>query len=170
MRVLLSSLVAAGLLTSHLATAAECAQPADHAAFDVAGLKTQLMVTALTCGADERYNAFVVKYRPDLTANDRALNTYFNRAYGRTATKRHDDYITQLANSQSQNGLKQGTLFCNRNMSIFDEVMLLRSGNELPDFAAAKALTQPVAFASCTGAPERAATRAASRSSSRRRS
>ena len=38
------------------------------------------MVTALTCGADERYNAFVTKYRPELTAQDRALGSYFTRA------------------------------------------------------------------------------------------
>lgn len=148
MRILLSSLVAAGLLTSNLA-AAQCARPADHSAFDVAGLKSQLMVTALTCSADQRYNAFVMKYRPDLVAQEKLLNTYFSRAYGRAAVKRHDDYITQLANSQSQSGLKQGTLFCERNIGIFDEVMALHSGAELPDFAAGKALAQPVSLADC---------------------
>ena len=118
MRIPMSGLIAASLLTSHFA-AAECARPADHAAFDVTGLKTQLMVTALTCSADERYNAFVMKYRPDLVAQEKSLNTFFSRAYGRSATKQHDDYITQLANSQSQTGLKQGTLFCDRNIGIF---------------------------------------------------
>ena len=162
MRIPLSALVAAGLLTSHLA-AAQCVHPTDSAAFDVTGLKSQLMVTALTCNATERYNAFIVKYRPDLVSQDRSLHGYFSRAYGRSATKRHDDYITQLANSQSQNGVKQGTLFCGRNMAIFDEVMALRGGSELPDFAAAKAGTQPVSLTGCGAAPERATTRSPAR-------
>ena len=161
MRIPLPALVAAGLLTSHLA-AAQCVQSADSAAFDVTSLKSQLMVTALTCNATERYNAFVLKYRPDLVAQDRSLNGYFSRAYGRAATRRHDDYITQLANSQSQDGLKQGSLFCGRNAAIFDEVMALRAG-ELPDFAAAKAGTQPVSLTGCGAAPERATTRSTTR-------
>ncbi len=166
MRILFSGLIAAGLVTSQIA-AAECTRPSDHTAFDVTGLKTQLMVTALTCSADERYNAFVVKYRPDLLAQEKLLNTYFSRTYGRSANKQHDDYVTQLANSQSQTGLKQGSRFCDRNMGIFDEVMALRSGSELPDFAAGKSLSQPVSLTSCGGAPERA-TRTAAHSSRRR--
>ncbi len=170
MRILFSGLIAAGLVTSQIA-AAECTRPNDHAAFDVTGLKTQLMVTALTCSADERYNAFIVKFRPDLVAQEKLLNTYFSRTYGRSATKQHDDYITQLANSQSQTGLKQGSLFCDRNVGIFDEVMALRSGAELSDFAAGKALSQPVSLTSCGGTPERAtrtATRTATRSTRHR--
>ena len=162
MRILFSGLVAVGLLTSHIA-AAQCVRPADNAAFDVTGLKTKLMITALTCHADERYNAFIAKYRPDLVAQDKSLNSYFSRAYGRAATKRHDDYITQLANSQSQAGLQQGTLFCDHNVGIFEEVMALRSGSELSDFAAAKALAQPVSLTNCGATPERAPARTASR-------
>ena len=36
-------------------------------------------MTALTCQADERYNAFVRKYQPDLQREDRSLNGYFSR-------------------------------------------------------------------------------------------
>src|SRR4051812_37927851 len=111
MRILFSGLVAAGLLTSQWA-AAQCVRPADHAALDVAGLKTQLMVTALTCGADDRYNAFVTKYRPDLVNEEKVAGGYFSRSYGRTGKSRQDDYMTQLANSKSQTGLQQGNRFC----------------------------------------------------------
>ena len=127
MRKIFSAVLAAGLLTSQMA-AAQCARPADTVAFDVVGLKTNLMVTALTCNADERYNAFVTKYRPELVNHDKMLGSYFSRVHGRQARVRQDDYVTQLANSQSQVGIRQGSTFCNRNLPTFNEVMALRSG------------------------------------------
>ncbi len=154
MRILLSSLVAAGLLASQTAFAQGCARPADKTAFDVAGLKSQLMVTAITCEATERYNAFILRYRPNLLAQEKVLSAYFSRSFGRRAQAEHDDYITSLANSQSQNGLKSGTEFCNQNVSMFDEVMKLHTTGELSDYASGKTVAQPIALVACT-APER---------------
>jgi len=155
MRLLLTSLLATSLMTSPL-LAADCTRPAEHTALDVTALKTQLMVMALTCKVDEKYNSFVIKYRPDLVQTDKSLNTYFTRAYGRSAAKQRDDYVTQLANSQSQTGLKQGSLFCDRNMAIFDEVMALRNNGELTEFAAGKAVAaQPITVTECAPGPER---------------
>lgn len=159
MRVFFSGLLAAGLLGSQVAAAQTCARPADLSAFDLAGLKTQLMVTALTCKADDRYNEFVTKYRPALLENEKALGSYFNRAHGRRSQQQRDDYITQLANSHMQTGLKQGNRFCDRNLGVFDEVMALRDGSELTDFAAGKSHSQPVSLSNC-GAAEPTQTRA----------
>ena len=159
MRILFSGLLAAGLLGSQVAAAQICARPTDLAAFDLAGLKTQLMVTALTCNADDRYNAFVTKYRPALLDNEKALSSYFSRAHGRRSQQQRDDYITQLANSHSQTGLKQGNRFCDRSLGVFDEVMALRDGSELADFAAGKSHSQPLSLANC-GAEEPTQTRA----------
>ena len=161
MRKTLSVALAAGLLTSQMA-AAQCVRPADVTALDVTGLKTNLMVTALTCNADSRYNAFVTKYQPELVNQDKVLTSYFSRAHGRQGRTRQDDYVTQLANSQSQAGIKQGSLFCSRNLPTFDEVMALRSSAELADYAAAKSVSQPINVSSCGSAPERAAVTAAS--------
>lgn len=160
MRIPTSVLVAAGLLTSQLAAAQTCVRPVDNEAFEIAGLKSQLMVTALTCNTNEKYDAFITTHRPYLVAQDKALNAYFARAHGRAARKQFDDYITQLANSQSQTGLRRGTLFCQENVGIFDEVGALKSGSELPDFAAGKTLSQPVSLTACT-TPEPAAPAAA---------
>ena len=167
MRKIFSAVLAAGLLTSQVA-AAQCARPADTVAFDVVGLKTNLMVTALTCNADERYNAFVTKYRPELVNHDKMLGSYFSRVHGRQARVRQDDYVTQLANSQSQVGIRQGSTFCNRNLPTFNEVMALRSGSELPDYAAAKSVAHPINVSSCGDAPERPTTTAATRRSTKR--
>ncbi len=164
MRMLVSGLLAAGLLTSHVA-AAQCVRSGDYPAFDITALKTKLMVTALTCGADEKYNAFVMKYRPELASQDKALGSYFTRAHGRRARQQQDDYITQLANSQSQTGLRQGSLFCRYNLGTFDEVMALRNSAELTDFAAGKSIMQPISMAECGATPA-----PATRTRTRRRS
>ena len=148
-----TSLVLAGLMVSQYAVAAEqCTRPADRAAFDAEGLKSELMVTALSCNAQERYNAFISRYRGDLGVQEKALTAYFNRTYGRGGQKAHDDYITNLANVQSGDGLKAGTLFCARNVAMFDEVAALKSGAEIPDYVEGKDITQPVAFTDCTSA------------------
>ena len=164
MRILLSSMLAATLLTSHMAAAQSCARPADKTAFDVAGLKSQLMVTAITCEATERYNTFITRYRPDLVAQEKVLTAYFTRNFGKKAQAEHDDYITSLANSQSQNGLKAGNAFCERNMSTFDDVMKLHGAAELADFATGKAPVQPIELVACAtpDRPARATVRTAS--------
>ena len=153
---ILSGLLAAALLTGPAAAAQNCARPADKTAFDVAGLKSQLMVTAITCEATERYNAFIARYRPNLLAQEKVVNAYFNRSFGRRGQAEHDDYITSLANSQSENGLKAGTGFCTQNLGMFDEVMALHNGGELPDYATTKNPNQPITLVACT-TPERPA-------------
>jgi hypothetical protein len=163
MRLMFTSLLAASLLSGPV-LAAECTRPAEHTALDITALKTQLMVMALTCKADEKYNSFVVKYRPDLVQTDKSLNGFFTRSYGRSAAKQRDDYVTQLANSQSQTGLKQGSLFCDRNIAIFDEVMALKNSTELTEFAAGKSFSaQPISVSDCAPGPERPAARTAAR-------
>lgn len=164
--LLTAGLVAGQIVAAPLA-AAQCVHPADHASFDITALKTSLLVVALTCGADERYNAFVRKYQPELAAQDHALGAYFTRVHGRTGRKQQDDYVTQLANSQSQDGNKQGKWFCSRNLPAFDEVMALHGSGELAEFAAGKSVAQPINVTACEGTP--ASTRSTP-SRSRRRS
>ncbi len=164
MRILVSGLLAAGLLTGHMAEA-QCVRPSDYPAFDITALKTKLMVTAVTCGEDNKYNAFIMKFRPELASEDKALNGFFSRANARRGRQQHDDYVTQLANSQSQTGLRQGSLYCRYNLRTFDEVLALRNGAELTDYAAAKSIAQPISMAECGAAPAPAA-----RSRARRRS
>jgi hypothetical protein len=157
MRVMFSGLLAAGLLCAGVAAAQPCAKPADVMAFDIAGLKSKLMVTALTCNAQERYNAFVQRFRGDLMTHDRALHAYFARVFGGgRALHEHDDYVTNLANTQSQSGIKQGTLFCQQNVGIFNEVLSLQKGTDLVSFAASKSLPQPIDVVACP-APTRTA-------------
>jgi hypothetical protein len=115
-------------------------------------------VTAISCQAQAKYNAFVNRFRSDLVSFDKSLNGYFSRAFGHRATQEHDNYITLLANSQSETGLQRGTLFCQENVGIFDEVLGLKTAADLPTFAAGKSLAQPMPVVVCP-APEPKAAR-----------
>jgi hypothetical protein len=164
MRITISALLATGLLSAGIAAAQPCAKPADVTAFDVASLKSKLMVTALTCNQQDRYNDFVQRFRSDLVTHERALHAYFARVFGGgRALREHDDYITSLANTQSQSGIRQGTLFCQQNVGIFTEVLALAKGADLPGYAASKQLPQPIDVTACP-----ATTRTAQATPSRR--
>ena len=147
--ILLAAPLFAALLGTPLAAAPNCARPADMAAFDVAGLKSQLMVTALTCDVRDKYNAFVLRFRTDLMVQERALQSYFARGYGRNGQQQHDDYITLLANTQSQTGIRDGSLYCERNVGLMDEVLSLPNGVTLTAYAASRNFMQPVALLAC---------------------
>lgn len=143
--------VAASVLACAPALAAnQCGMNSARQAFDVQGLKSELMVTALSCNAQDRYNAFVEKFRPDLTAEEASLNGYFKTTYGRGAQRAHDDYITQLANVQSGQGLKAGTAFCQQRVSMFDEVAVLDTAADLGSYAEAKDIVQPASYETCS--------------------
>ena len=144
-----------------------CARPTEKAAFAVAGLKSQLMVTAISCQANEKYNQFVTRFRPDLVGDEKSLNGYFARAYGRNAQKAHDDYITALANGQSQLGIQAGTDFCRAYMGMFDDVLALKSNADLPTLAATKPIQQALAVDDCSDAP--AATKSSASSNKKKK-
>jgi hypothetical protein len=132
-------------------SASQCApERADTEAFNVTGLKSELMVTALSCNEQDRYNAFIAKFHPDLIAEESVLNRYFSRAFGRGAQKAHDDYITQLANVQADKGLQAGVAFCQQRMSMFDEVSALDNASDLDGYAHGKEIVQPADFQTCS--------------------
>jgi hypothetical protein len=149
MRAVLSGVVAASLLLGQIANAQPCARPADKTAFDVAGLKSQLMVTALTCDVRERYNDFVHRFQSELMQQERALTAYFGRSFGHRGQQEHDDYITSLANTLSEDGIKLGTLFCQHSVGLFDAVLALPQGATIASFAADRAFNQPISLVVC---------------------
>jgi hypothetical protein len=133
-----------------------CAKEEERSALDTIALKSELMVTALTCHMQEKYDAFITHYQPALSATEKDVSNYFKHAFGRRSVKEHDDYISNLANVQSEEGLKMGTAFCETYSAMFDEVESLHSSTELADFANSKALIQPVSFETCPATPAKA--------------
>ncbi|OAG76374.1 hypothetical protein Amal_02147 [Acetobacter malorum] len=174
-RFLAAGAVAFGVLHSTVTLAATpCGHSPAHEAFDIQALKSELMVTALSCNAQDRYNAFVGKFRTTLLNEEQKLNTYFRSTYGSSAQREHDDYITQLANIQSEKGLQSGTIFCMQRIAMFDEVNALESSEDLANYTEAKDVTQPASFETCaapaashSARPARRATKAKAKTTRR---
>ncbi|GBR05928.1 hypothetical protein [Acetobacter oeni] len=148
-RFAVAGILFAGLSCSTLASAASCGSSPAREAFDIQGLKSELMVTALSCKAQDRYNDFVAKFRSSLLTGEQRLNTYFKTTYGKSAQREHDDYITQLANVQSERGIQSGTIFCLQRLGMFDEVAALDDDHDLSKYAQAKDIMQPATFEIC---------------------
>ncbi len=104
-----------------LAEAPVCAKPQELAALEARVLQTELMVGALTCGQNERYNAFVKTYKTDLVKYGRTIRSLFKRAYGGGAKRKLNKFVTKLANDSSRrsNSARQG--YCIIAVQLFDE-------------------------------------------------
>ncbi|MBD0270867.1 MAG: hypothetical protein ICV73_02960 [Acetobacteraceae bacterium] len=146
--------------------AARCANETEQSVFEVEALKSELMVVGITCKQEDRYNAFMERYRPRLAENYRAFEQHFSRTRGRAAKGATDAYVTNLAQTRGFEAQKLGSDFCLRNPGLFDEVMALPSPAELPAYAAGKDLI-PDNLGSC--ATHAAAAPARSAAASRRR-
>jgi hypothetical protein len=144
MHRLLSSLAIAGALTVQQAQAQlQCLAPQEREAVEVAALRSELMVLATGCHDDDSYNAFIRKYQPDLVNNENAISEIFKHKYGRRAQQEHDQFTTELANSESSAGMRLGSDFCQHNGMLFSEVMALHGPSELASYAADKDLVPP---------------------------
>jgi hypothetical protein len=143
-----------------------CTTEPDRTAFDIEGLKSQLMVTAETCGdeAKAHFNDFMTRFRPQVSTAEATLATYFKRSYGKTGASKYTDYTADLANSQEEVGLKAGTAYCANLNEMFGEVMSLHDVSELHDYSNTKILNQPLELKDCPPAPVVTASHKAKRS------
>jgi hypothetical protein len=141
MHRLILSLAAAGTLVCQQAAAQmQCLAPNEQAAFDIQALRSEVMVLATGCADDAQYNAFITRYQPELQANEREIDAWFKKKFGRRAQSEHDRFVTDLANAQSSAGTKLGSDFCPHDGMIFQELMALQDSAELPPFAAGQNL------------------------------
>jgi len=166
MRRLLSAIAATTLLAQPaLASApARCVSPTDQSMFEVAALKSELMVLATGCQRGPEYNNFVNRYRPQLLEVDKNLNAHFRKVHGARGQTEADRFVTDLANAQSSVANTMGGDHCARNGLIFAEVMALPSAADLPAYVAGKNLI-PAGLATCPQARQPAAARPAARAS-----
>jgi hypothetical protein len=150
MRRLVCGLFGAALLMGQATAAETCRSAEDQETFDLAALKSEVMVLATSCHEEERYNAFVQRFKPVLQANEHTFDSYFKRVFGRSGQFEHDQYVTNLANAQSDVGLKEGSDFCPHTDAIFTEVMAIPAPQELHFYAAGKNLV-PENLGECVG-------------------
>jgi hypothetical protein len=139
-RSFVSLAVAGSLVCQQAAAQMHCMSPAERDAFDIQALRSEMMVLATGCSADKQYNAFIVRYQPQLQANERDIDAWFKRKFGKRGQNEHDRFVTDLANAQSSAGSKLGSEFCPHDAMIFSEVMALQNVGELPPFAAGQNL------------------------------
>ncbi|MSP04225.1 MAG: hypothetical protein EXR05_03070 [Acetobacteraceae bacterium] len=158
-KVLLATLAAASLLAQPVLAAPRCAIPAEQAMFELAALKSELLVLAIACRRNDSYNAFVQRYRPALLDLDKNMNAHFKRAHGGQWRKAADDFATDLVNVRSTMASRIGGDHCPRNMVLFSEVMALSSPADLAAYTAGKDLL-PASITTCAP-PARATTRTA---------
>lgn len=127
-----------------------CAKPAEKTAFDVTGLKTRLMVAALVCGAEDKYNVFIRRNRHELVTQEARLSSYFHRAYGRgnKGQTRLDSYKTELANVQQQERSRDAQ-FCATSDSLFGELTSKKGGSDIGVLASHVPIAQPVIVRTC---------------------
>ena len=133
--------------------AQHCARPAEKTAFQVAALKSRLMVTALACDSTEKYNAFITANRAGLLPQEKTLSGYFARNFGRRASSEHDEYITNLANAQSRRRIIDNYRFCRDGQQLYADVAAMKSSTDMPTVAASRTISQPFNVKECPEAP-----------------
>ena len=130
-----------------------CAHPEEVNASHIVGLQTQLMQIALSCGGDDEYDAFVRKFQPQLKEQRDVLGGFFKRAYGRYRSQAaYDEYVTQLADAESNYNLRSGVEFCQLSKPTLDQAKSLSSNADLTTFVAKVPVQQSTDFETC-GAP-----------------
>lgn len=152
--------LAAIMLTPSIAFAqsSACLQPAEKTAFDIRALQSQLMVVALTCGQQDDYNTFVTRHQRELAAAFRNVASHFRRTAGAQHQRMLDQYITNLANGQSQVGISRGSFFCREQGPLFQQATAASSPAELSQISVTREVPQAITTPPC---PERPAARPA---------
>jgi hypothetical protein len=111
-------------------------------AFNVVGLKSALMVAALSCNQQDKYDAFMTSFQPHILAAQHAMDAYFHKASGPySGQKMEDNFVTLLANNQSDAGITEGSVFCLNNAAEFDAVLALKTPADLDHFVTDQAPT-----------------------------
>ncbi|WPB84824.1 hypothetical protein [Sediminicoccus rosea] len=144
---------AAAAPASSAASRQSCLQPAEKAAFDIRALQSQLLVAALACGQHDQYNAFVRKNQSELATAFRNLGAYFRRTEGAQHQRQLDQYITELANSQSRISIDRGSFFCREQGPLFAAAMAANGPSELSQVSVTRQVHQSLTAQACPAAP-----------------
>ena len=102
-------------------------------------------------------NALIPHLRPAFATKGEKSHR-LKRAYGKRSQTKHDEYITELANLQSELALKSGDRFCSINSGMFDQVMPLSTVEQLATYAQGKPVQQALAVQECPAEPTPKAT------------
>lgn len=119
------------------AWAGTCALPDEQAALDTRVLQSELVVAALACQQNDRYNAFVTKFSAALVYEGVNFRNFFTRNYGPYGEQMMDELVTRLANLAEMRSWALGETYCPTEASVFDYLLAL-DPSQLPAFAASR--------------------------------
>ena len=88
-------------------------------------MQSELMVAALACSSSANYNAFVSRYKNELTNYGKTMQDLFKRVHGGNAFSQINSFVTRVANEASLK-MAQNTHFCEDAGQMFET--LLQSG------------------------------------------
>ncbi len=132
-----------------------CMLAAERTAFDIRALQSQLMIDALKCGQRDGYNTFIRRHRGDLQTADKQIASHFSRIDNSTGQQRHDTYVTDLANAQSQEAIRQGSSFCQDIKQFVSQALTLQNPDQISRFVTEKTVADPYALPPCVPATTR---------------
>ena len=118
-----AALIVGVLYSVNDVVAAPCARSREQIAIYTAELRAQLMVAALSCGQQGRYNSFVTRFQHELSTHGRALRLQFKRQYGAAGDRHLNEFMTRLANRQSRRSAKARAPFCAQATVLFHQLL-----------------------------------------------
>jgi len=127
---------------------ATCVSARDEIALNARVLQTELMVAALACGEQQRYNDFVKTFKSELSQRGRLLRAYFKRVHGPSGESRMNAFVTKLANDASQRTAHGQDAYCAGAAKLFTEV-LAAPPRDLTRIAARPEISGRHGFARC---------------------
>jgi hypothetical protein len=143
-------LSAFALLAATDATSApRCLQSDERLSLEVRALQTEMMVAALSCHAQQEYNAFVIRHRQELARHGHKLKSFFSRVYGSNGERETTRFVTGLANKSALAGVSDMDKFCTESLTTLRAVHEVPS-HQLDDFARARKPALGTEFAVCT--------------------
>lgn len=125
-----------------------CTTAEDEATLNARVLQTELMVAALACGEQQRYNAFVTTFKSELSQRGKLLRAYFKRVHGPSGENRMNAFVTKLANDASQRTANTPDAYCASSARLFNEV-LAASPHDLTRIAARPEISGRHGYARC---------------------
>lgn len=104
-----------------------CADPSERIGLEMRVLQSELMVAALTCGQRSDYNSFITSFKPQIKKHSANLKSFFQKAYGKSATQKLNRMVTRLANQASKRSLSQPTRkFCAKSQTRFEKILSVK--------------------------------------------
>ncbi len=110
--------------TNSLNAASYCAMPQEKQALDIRAMQAEMMVAAISCDQQKKYNAVLTKFEQSFANAGKAMKGYFIRNYHHNFENKMNIFITEIANESSRVSLTQDEKsFCKSTAQLFDKIL-----------------------------------------------